>query len=372
MILYSVSVNYREHSADVRGRFAFNRETRDEIRKQLALRGITQSVVLCTCNRSEIYYPAEDDSHTDDILDMLCSGDTDIKGSISVFRGKQAVRHLFRVCCGIDSMILGEDEILRQTRSAYYESLETGFAGYEINTVFQSAITCAKRIKTETELSRSSVSAATLSANEAASFMEKVRVLVIGASGNIGSSTVKNLLAHRNVTVTRTVRSHSGYQLITPEKVQDIPYSERYDRINDFDCIISATSSPHFTITASKVEERLQKGRKMLFIDLAVPADIENSVKDIDGVTLIGIDHFKKLSEKNNAIKKQAAEQAEIMISEEIDKYNKKVIFHDFQPKMEMVRANLGKLSFEEIIFELRDLLDSDRFGALIGALETL
>ena len=371
-MLYCISVNYKNVGADIRSRFAFDIPGRQKLRESLAEAGFSESVILCTCNRSEIYFIGSESSDAVTVMKIMCRGDIVPGSYFRVFRDKQAVRHLFRVCCGIDSMILGEDEILGQTRSAYYESLESGFSGYELNTIFQAAVTCAKKIKTETELSVSSVSAATLAANEAALFAEKVNVLVIGSSGKIGSSVLKNLTAHKNVNVSRTVRSHSGVEYIPTITVTDIPYSERYEHIGEFDCIISATSSPHFTVTAAELIKRKPENKKMLLIDLAVPPDIEKSAAEINGVTLIGIDLFRKLAEKNNLLKQKAADTAENMISEETDKLYKKMLFHDFLPNKENVRKKLENISFDEIIFELRDSLTCSEFESVLKAIERM
>ena len=169
-MLNCLSVNHKNAGSGIRNLFSFDKEKRSYIQEQLNCRGISESVILCTCNRSEIYYIGNGEQDSETVLKTMCGEYKDVGEYLRFKYGEKAVKHLFRVCCGIDSMILGEDEILGQTRDAYYEALQNGFTGYEINTVFQSAITCAKRIKTETELSRSSVSAATLAASEASSF----------------------------------------------------------------------------------------------------------------------------------------------------------------------------------------------------------
>ena len=138
----------------------------------------------------------------------------------------------------------------------------------EVHMIFQGAIACAKKINTETELSKTSVSTATLAAKEAAHYKDNVRVMLLGASGEIGSLVLKNLLSYKNVTVLATARSHrNALEYISDDpKLELIPYEKRYERIGECDCIISATSSPHYTVTADMLNDNENK----LFIDLAV------------------------------------------------------------------------------------------------------
>ncbi len=162
--------------------------------------------------------------------------------------------------------------------------------------IFQGAIACAKKIKTETELSKTSVSTATLAAKEAAHYKDNVRVMLLGASGEIGSLVLKNLLSYKNVTVLATARSHrNALEYISDDpKLELIPYEKRYERIGECDCIISATSSPHYTVTADMLSDNENK----LFIDLAVPRDIDPAVEKLAGARLIDMDFLRSLPKK--------------------------------------------------------------------------
>lgn len=351
-----VSVSFRTAGIDIRKQLAFD----DEKKEMIAASLTGECVIICTCNRTEIY--SEADAGT--LLKILAEAggmeSTELASYVSFFCGDKAEEHLFRLACGIDSMIIGEDEILRQVRNAYQQSVGIKAAGFMIHTIFQSAITCAKRVKSETELSAVPVSAATIAANEASAFSEKVKVLVIGATGSIGSSVVKNLIAHKNIEAAMTVRRHGG-NLVVPDipDAEKIDYGDRYKLIDNFDCIISATSSPHYVFTKDRVEKSITGSRKRLFIDLAVPPDIEASIADIEGVTLLDIDHFNALARQNNITRLNCANEAEHIIAEELDVMRKKMIFHDFLPDMEKAAGYLDSLSGQKIIYLLRDELDS-------------
>ncbi len=354
----ALGINYRKADATVRGKLTFNPEER------AGLRGILgAAVILCTCNRTEIYFTKAD---TETVLKLLTDkAGCDISEYLRTYEDTHSMRHLFRVASGIDSMIIGEDEILRQVREAYSEAADSGSTDFELNTVFQAAITAAKRVKTETALSKTPASAATIAANEAAKLGGSVSVLMIGASGKTGSSTLRNLLPHANVHITQTARAHKAGTMQF-EGVRTVPYESRYELMNDADCIISATASPHFTVTAAKLKAALKTGKPRLLIDLAVPPDIERTVTDIPGVRLIGIDDLAELAERGNELRLSAAEQAETIISEELDVLLKKLSFHAFLPKLETAGKAASALTFDELIYRLRDGLDSSQFAAVL------
>ncbi len=370
--MYCISINHKNAPSEVRGRFALTEDKIINAEKTLAEHGIAQSVIVCTCNRTELYFVGEDRCCADTAAEVLAECAQQEIGDISVYLrtyyNEKALRHLFRVTCGIDSMIIGEDEILRQIKEAYSQAHSGGFTGFELNTIFQSAIACAKRIKTDTALSKTPVSWATLAANEASALSANVNVLMIGASGKIGSSALKNLLAHRNVNVTATVRAKDIGSVI--QGVRAVPYSERYKYADEADCIISATASPHYTLTAKALSAVLKTPKPRLLIDLAVPPDIERSAASLSGVRLMNIDDFGSLAEENNSVRLGSIEQAEEIISEDICDLQKKLAFHDFMPFIGDFRSRLSDIGADGLLYLLRDDLGSAEFSAVLEALK--
>ena len=361
----ALGISYKNAPVSVREKFSLDEKKCSEIR-----RGLGPAVVLCTCNRTEIYFTSAAVGDAAALLSGI-SGTDSIPEYLRTYEGESALRHLFRVACGIDSMILGEDEILRQVKSAYSEAAVNGSTDFELNTAFQAAMTCAKRIKTETALSKTPVSAATIAANEASKLGDSVNILMIGASGKIGSATLKNLLPHRNVHITQTARVHSA-GTVQYDGVRTVPYDRRYEEADSADCIISATASPHFTVTAGKLKAALRTEKPRLLIDLAVPPDIERTVTDIVGVRLIGIDDLGELARHNNELRMTAAEQAELIINEELDGLRKRLAFHRFMPELDTVREAASQLTFEELIYRLRDGLDGAQFEAVLDVMRGL
>ncbi|MGN0691352.1 MAG: glutamyl-tRNA reductase [Oscillospiraceae bacterium] len=371
--MYCISVNYKKAGLDIREKLAFSAQTQHELSERaLENQHVTGLVLLCTCNRTELYFSG--DTHAISAAKALLSefggvSEGELAPVLMIFSEDAAVRHLFKVACGIESMVMGEDEILGQTKNAFKTAMEQRVTSYELNMTFQRAIACAKRIKTETTLSGVPVSTATLAANAAAELGDRVNVLVIGASGKIGSSTVKNLLAHKNVSVLVTRRTYGGEVFFSPEDVAIVDYSDRYSAINGADVIISATGSPHYTITKNRLEETVTDNRKRLFIDLAVPHDIEEAVNDIPWASVLDIDHFGELARENNRVKMSGAQAAEAIIGQETDELKKELLIHDMLPEAERIGKSVAEMPFEKLLFRLKSGL---RYEELSHVLEIL
>lgn len=375
--MYCVSVSYKSANIELRKRLMFNEDKIKKITLDLKYSGlVSECVMLCTCNRTEIYFCGEKGSEDEVVSAIADNSGIDkilLSKHLLFFCGDNSIIHLFKVACGIDSMVIGEDEILGQTKSAYFFAKENNTVDHRLNMIFQSAIACAKKIKTETDLSKTSVSVATLAANKAADFGEKVNVLVIGASGKIGSTVLKNLVSHKNVNICATLRHYNqfGTKFIENSGINTIDYKNRYEYIHNFDCIISATTSPHYTITLCDLKNNLADERKRLFIDLAVPPDIDDSIIKLKGIQLINIDYFERLAKENNQIKINSVDAAESIIKSSVDTLLKDLIFHDFLPRLGKVKKGLANKSLEELIYRMKSDTCADEFSAFINVLKT-
>lgn len=370
--MYCISISYKNADIDIRKRFAFPEDIQKAFSEKLIhCSNACESVVLCTCNRTEVYFCGNKKS-VYDVRKLLSeySGipEPEFIRCIRFFSGKNALNHLFRVACGIESMVIGEDEILGQLKKAYKLAYENHTVSHTLNIIFQSAVTCAKKIKTDTELSKTSVSTATLASNEASKFCENVKVLIIGATGKIGSSVFKNLFSHKNVSIKVTQRNSRNNFLNL--KAETVDYNERYKYIKESDCIISATSSPHYTITLDRMTDFIDDGKKRLFIDLAVPPDIDESIAEYKNVSLFGIDYFEKLAEINNNLKTDSIERSEQIISEEIKNLENRLAMHQFMPELERVKKNFSGQSLEKILYKMKSELNSESFSDVLDFLK--
>lgn len=337
-IMYCISINHKNSDLKIRKQFAFSEDTQKALLNCLIISDfINECLIVCTCNRMELYFVGNENavSFAKNTLAEYSGFEVSrLSKQIFLFYDDKAISHLYNVVSGIDSMVIGEDEILGQIKRAYAFAQRCKTTGYELNTVFQAAIACAKRIKTETVLSKTSVSMATLAANEVARLGENVSVMVIGATGKIGTSLVKNLVSHKNISIITTLRNHNN-DLTYRNDVSAVEYNDRYKYIDKIDCLISATSSPHYTITYYDLQKCLKENKNRLFIDLAVPPDIDREIEKISGIRLVDVDYFKTLAKENNSLKLSSIDEAKKIIEEEIEALKKDMLFHSFLPYIE-------------------------------------
>lgn len=374
--MYCISIYYKIADIELRRKLAFDENIRYKITSELISGNcISECVMLCTCNRTEVYFCGKKGAEKNVVRALAENSgitETSLSKHLMLFYDDNAITHLFKVACGIDSMVIGEDEILGQTKNAYLFAKENNTVSHELNMIFQAAFACAKRIKTETVLSKTSVSVATLAANEAAKLGNNVNVLVIGASGKTGSTVLKNLASHKNVSATATIRYHNPrLKFIEDMGIKTVDYQKRYEYIESYDCIISATSSPHYTITLSDLKNYLSDKRKRLFIDLAVPPDMDNSITQLHGVNLINIDYFEQLARDNNALKIDSVDVAKQIISDETDRLKKDLLFHDFLPSIGGIKEALSNKSIENIIYRMKSDTSADEFSAFLKVLKS-
>ena len=366
-----IGINYKKADVNVRRRISLSSEKAKELIRYIIDNGIAaECVALSTCNRTEVYYSDGDSEKIVSALGKI----TELENSFLIkyamtFCGEKAEEHLFRVASGLDSMVVGEDEILGQTKAAYSLAAEENAVGYETNVIFQAAVACAKRIKTETAMSKTSVSVATLAAKEAARLSDNVSVVMIGASGRIGMSTLKNLISHRNVTVTATLRhGKAAAKELGSLGVKAIDYSDRYEHIKQADCVISATSSPHYTVTRFDFEKCIDDHRQRLFIDLAVPPDIDPAIRNIPGAKLINIDEFETLAKENNDLKLSCIDDAEQIIAQELDTLRKDMRFHEFLPYFE--KAAKETVALEKLVYKMKSQATAAAFSEFLSVLQ--
>lgn len=351
--MFCISISYKMVDVTIREKLAFSD---DELKAFLR----DNMVILSTCNRVEIYFI---DYAINDIAKEMCKfKNIDynmFKTYVNIYIGDGAITHLFRVASGIESKILGEDEILGQVKNAYYISHDNVSLNYEINTVFKSAITSAKLVKTKTLMSKSAVSIGTLVAAFVNNHNAK-KVMIIGASGKIGSVTAKNILSYKNIDVIATTRLHNNDDMRI-NGIGYIPFDKRYDNMADCDIIISATTSPHYTVTSGEIEKH--KIHNKIFIDLSVPRDIDDEILQNE---IYNIDYFENISQNNNKIKVKEVQHAKEIMADMIDDLKKEMYFHSIAQNI----GSLNKCSFEQMIYKVRDGLTFMEFKKFIEVLK--
>lgn len=369
-----ISISHKTAESGEREKFYVSRdESGNLLQKIRAVAGIEECVLLSTCNRTEIYVQGERNRFRDveEVLARISGSDGEqIRKLVRRYQGRKALHHLFRVVCGMESMVIGEDEILGQVREAYMHAKEAGYTGYELNSVFQAALACAKRVKTETMISKTAVSVATLAVNEVIHLPAASKtVLLMGSSGKMGSIILKNLLSQKNIRIIATVRSHNGICHRDGMRIENVDYRNRYATLEEADVVISATSSPHYTLTAGRVREAIRTPKERLFLDISMPPDLDVEIGKMEHCRLVALDDFKKLAEDNNRLKQQAFVDAEEILDEELEKICKVLAFHRFTEKDTHWKERYADCSSEKLLYLLRDQLDSSSFEAVLEVL---
>lgn len=289
------------------------------------------AVVLSTCNRTEVYTTARDLEQGEKALRgyLACKLGIEeylLESILYVPNCYQAIEHLFRVASGLDSMVLGESQILGQVRDSYTEARAQGASNGVLNALFQKAITVGKRVRTETELDRNAVSisyAAVEKAKQVFGNLEGRTVFIIGA-GKMSELALSYLMANGVSTVVVSNRSYErAVGLANKVGGQAVKFDQLPVELVRADIVISCTAAHHYVLHQDNILPYLQDRKSgLLLIDIAVPRDIDPTLGDVPGVYLYDIDDLQNVVESNLLGRQRAARQAEMIISEEIEEFN--------------------------------------------------
>jgi glutamyl-tRNA reductase len=307
MNIRMAGIDYTRAGVEERERFTFTGAARAAALKSLGERYAgTGFVIIATCNRTELWVCEEntDCPPPERILLDLKNTDGERKydecKNIFVSRyGREAVEHLFYMASGLKSQITGENQILSQIKEAVEAACEAGTALSVLRRLFQSAITSAKRVKTETNIMRADVSIASSALAFAEEQAKKSGFTVRGASclvigSGVAGRLCAELFARAGADVTVTLRRHKHGKTVLPENAGVIDYDERYSLLADYRIVVSATVSPHHTLTYEEAAPRLNDETERVFLDIAMPRDIDPDVKKIRGVKLFDIDEINE------------------------------------------------------------------------------
>ena len=377
--MHCISVTYRKAPVEVREKFAWSNREIDHLQNEPAVQDSEYGmVVISTCNRSEIYFSSDIGMEAMRELVKKYKGVDDglYEKYADEYLDEEAAKHLFEVTSGMDSMVLGEDEVQRQVKDAYQFAHELGKTGLELNMLFQGALRCSRTIKANTDIKYLPVSIGTLTANYAAEFANKLgrkaNVLMLGASGKIGSVVVKDMLDLGCFNMYCTKRSH---HLDFDDEGQDsgvtvIDYDDRYGLVNDADIIISATKSPHCVIKKEPLEANISDHKERLLIDLAIPRDIETEVAEIEGVQLYDVDFIKNMAEENNRRKAELRKEMDKIVDQVYGEVKEDFGFSllmaekkELLDKDPDLRKKVYKMRADSSLDEVRSLIEAHEFS---------
>lgn len=329
MPLHILGLNHNTAPVEIREQVVF---AGDDVERALVdakkLDGIAEIVILSTCNRTEFYIET-----TENGLNFLKSWLNDdqalndaARGALFTVTGEDAIRHLFRVACGLDSMVLGEPQILGQLKDAFRQAEQAGTVGTQLNRVFDHTYSVAKKVRTDTEIGSSPVSVAYAAVNLANQFFagfSKHTALLIGAgvtielvAKHLSSKGIGRLfVANRDVTRAQNLASRFGGFAL--------PLSELEGTLPEADILISSTASSEPVVTLDQMKKAIQaRKRKPVFaVDIAVPRDLEPEIRELQDVYLYGIDDLDKVIDEGQSNREAAAVDAKRILEDETARY---------------------------------------------------
>jgi glutamyl-tRNA reductase len=283
--------------------------------------GVSEAVVISTCNRVEIYVAADQAGAGFAAVSDFLAARAAAPDSEHFFQHAtaQSVRHLFRVVSGIDSMVLGETEILGQVKKAYAAAQSAGATSKHLNKLFQRAFNVAKEVRTKTNITRGSVSVGSVAVELSEKIFGKLancKVMILGA-GEMSELTAGALQARGVQTIFVANRSHDrAVALAEKMNGKAVRFEDWPREIHDVDILIGSTAAPHHVLTAAQLAPvmRTRADRPLFCIDLAVPRDMEPAVNDLDGVYLYDIDSLQAIADQSMNTRRQELVICEQMI----------------------------------------------------------
>jgi glutamyl-tRNA reductase len=367
MSLVVVGINHRTAPVDVRERVVFDpARVPDALRELASLDEIEEAVIVSTCNRTELYCVTEcGEAELGDWLQNYHQLGSSIRHCLYHHDDMRAVSHVFAVASGLDSMVLGEPQILGQLKDAYRAAQETGTTGPLLNRLFQAAFSVAKRVRTETEIGANAVSVASAAVAMAktvfASF-ENRTALMVGA-GETVALAARHLHAdglRRMIIANRSIER--AQELAAEFQGFAIGLDDIGAHLREADIVVASTASPHAIITRDMAAAalRARKRRPIFMVDIAVPRDIEPAVAELEDVYLFTVDDLQSVVNENMENRRQAAREADRMIATEVDRFELQLRTRSAAPTIRRLRDEAERTR-EHTLEQARRMLAAGR-----------
>ncbi len=370
MNIVVVGLSHKTAVVEVREKVAFApTQMENPLRQLVDLPDITEAVIVSTCNRVEVYVTTRDiaggiarvkrflaDYHQLD-LDML-------ENHLYAHHGEDAIRHVFRVASSLDSMVVGEPQILGQIKTSYGYAAEFKSSGIILNRFLHKAFSVAKRVRTETKIASSAVSVAFAAVELARKIFNDLSdktVMLIGA-GEMCELAAKHFLNNGVRGLMVTNRTFERAEKLADEfQGKAVRFDELFDQLHKADIILSSTGAPHTIIGARDLDEvmRRRKHKPMFFIDIAIPRDIDPGVNDVDNVYLYTVDDLQEVVQTNLAQRAEEAQKAEEIVNQEIGQFFKWLSSLEVTPTIVALRGKfdeIRKAELEKTLANWKDL----------------
>ncbi len=330
MTLTIIGVNHKTAPIEVRERIAISREDLPETTRALAgIPGVTECMIVSTCNRVEILASIESSSPglTDFLHRHFGLDPALLAPHLYEHRDQEAVRHLFRVAASLDSMVVGEPQILGQVKEAFAVARASGTVGGQLEHLLQAAFAAAKKVRTETEIGSNSVSIASVAVELARKIFGSLQgrtVFLVGA-GKMSELAARHLVQQGAGAILVTNRTQERARRMAENfQGQVIPFDQLYETASQADIVISSTGAPHpiFRPEHGQAFLHRRRNRPMFFIDIAVPRDVDPEMGKLEGIFVYDIDDLQQVAAAHMAERSREATDAEALIEGEVERFH--------------------------------------------------
>ncbi|MEZ4483626.1 MAG: glutamyl-tRNA reductase [Syntrophotaleaceae bacterium] len=360
MQIVAIGLNHKSAPVAIREQVAFASERQEEALRQLiAAPEILEGMLLSTCNRVELYACSHDGAAAAAKLkSFLCefhglAADA-LAEHLYEFRAEQAIRHLFRVAASLDSMVIGEPQILGQLKEAFARAESCRSVGVILTRLLHKTFSVAKRVRSETAIASQAVSisySAVELARKIFGSLQDRTVMMIGA-GEMCELAVRHLVNHQTADILVANRTFErALQLAKQFDGRAVPFSDFPDYLPQADIVLASTAASGYLLTRSQVEKviRRRKNRPMFFIDIAVPRNIEPEVNQVANAYLYDIDDLQKVIDANLKERRKAADKAETIIDQEIGRYQRWLTELELAPTIRELQQHLDNIRRQEL-----------------------
>jgi glutamyl-tRNA reductase len=353
-------LNHRTAPVEVRERLAFDEgklaEALDELKRRP---GLLEGMILSTCNRVEIAVTTDEQTNAEECIEEFLADSQHVSREwVSPYlyhhQGPDAIRHLFRVAASLDSMVVGEPQILGQLKAAYTAAKETGAVSGFLEMVLSRAFNVAKRVRSETDIGQSAVSvsyAAVELAREIFGSLSDKKVLLVGA-GKMSELSARHLRRSGVGQIFVTNRTYErAVEMAKVFEGRIVDYEKFVATLPEVDIVIASSGAPHYILTKDKMRKVIEarRNRPMFLIDIAVPRNIEPSVNELDNVFLYDIDDLQKVVDLNVKGRQRVAEEAEEIIAEEVQRMMSRLKEREVAPMIVSLQEQLEQVRLSEM-----------------------
>lgn len=359
---YAIGLSYKKADAAMRGKFSLDEKAKTKLLEQAKSEGLDSLFVVSTCNRTEIYGFAE---HPFQLIKLLCDNSQgnveDFQKIAYIYKNQEAITFLFRVGTGLDSQILGDFEVISQIRNSFVESKKANLANAFLERLVNAVIQASKRVKNETELCSGATSVAFAAVNyifNTVNDLENKNILLFG-TGKIGRNTCENLVKHTkhenitliNRTKTKAEKIAGKFNLIVKDYI-NLP-----EEIHRADILVVATGAQNPTID----KNLLNLKKPLLILDLSIPKNVDENVKQIEGVSLVHMDFLSQITDETLEKRKEQVPFAEAIIEEIKEEFNSWMRARKFAPTIHALKEKLNAIKEGELDFQRKKIANFDQ-----------